>query len=91
MPARHRRGPGRSAAYTEIDMPHASVEELRGKISTGEYAIDSGKLAADILSKFALIRRVRRRLTSDEEAGAATEARRTTNSEKGPYFRAPRS
>ena len=73
-------------------MPHASLEELRGKISTGEYAIDSGKLAADILSKFALIRRVRRLLTSDEQAGAATDAaRRTTNSQKGPYFRAPRS
>jgi hypothetical protein len=52
-------------------MPKSSLEELRGQISAGEYAIDSGALAGDILSKFALIRRVGRLLMSEEAAGDA--------------------
>jgi hypothetical protein len=64
-------------------MPKSSLEELRGKISTGEYAIDSGMLAADILSKFALIGRVRRLLVSDEEGsehpGPSESLRRATS------------
>jgi hypothetical protein len=72
-------------------MPTTSLEELRGKISAGEYAIDSGKLAADILSKFALIRRVRRGLVDDDALGLATEPGRDDKVEKGPYFRVPRS
>ena len=55
-------------------MPKTSLEELRGRISAGEYAIDSGTLAGDILSKFALIGRVRRLLVGDDdEATAAPE------------------
>ena len=76
MAPRHRRGARRDQAYTEIDMQKASLEELRGKISTGEYSVDSGTLAADILSKFSLIGRVRDLLVDDEE-GAAGDAGRT--------------
>jgi Anti-sigma-28 factor, FlgM len=59
-------------------MPKASLEELKGQIASGQYAVDPGALADDILSKFAVIRRVARRLTSEDEAaggGAATSTR----------------
>lgn len=55
-------------------MATSSLEELRGRIAAGEYAVDSGELARDILSKFALIRRVRRRLLGDADEGAVGEA-----------------
>jgi hypothetical protein len=57
-------------------MPKASLEELKGRIAAGEYAIDSGKLAGAIFSKFELIRRVRRGLMGEDEEGAAGEAGR---------------
>jgi hypothetical protein len=59
-------------------MRKASVEELRGRISAGEYPVDSRKVAADILSKFALIGRVRRLLISEDEEGTADDAGRGT-------------
>ena len=55
-------------------MPKASLEELRGRISTGEYSVESGELARDMLSKFALIRRVRLLLMSEDENGADADA-----------------
>ena len=55
-------------------MRKASLEELRGQISSGEYGVDSGKLAADMLSKFALIGRVRQLLVGDDEDSAASRA-----------------
>jgi hypothetical protein len=51
-------------------MAKSSLAELRGQIAAGEYAIDSGELAGDILSKFAVIRRVGRWLMSEDEAAA---------------------
>jgi hypothetical protein len=58
-------------------MPTSSFKELKRRVCGGEYAVDSGELADDILSKFALIRRVRRSVISEEEAAAAeAEARR---------------
>jgi hypothetical protein len=59
----------------ERGMPKASLEELKGQIAAGQYAIDPGILAGDILSKVALIRRVRRMLTGEDEQGAGPEAR----------------
>ncbi len=57
-------------------MPKSSLEELRGQIAAGAYAIDSGVVAGDILSKFALIRRVGRMLMREDQEGAAGEAGR---------------
>jgi hypothetical protein len=57
-------------------MPTSSFSELKRRVSAGEYAVDSGELADDILSKFALIRRVRRSVISEEAAAAEAEARR---------------
>lgn len=54
-------------------MPKASLEELKGQIAAGQYAIDPGILAGDILSKLALIRRVRRMLLGEDEQGASPE------------------
>jgi hypothetical protein len=50
-------------------MPKASLDELRGRVSAGEYDVDAGALAGDMLSKFELIRRVRRMLMSGDEPG----------------------
>ena len=63
----------------ECGMPKASLEELKGQIAAGQYAIDPGILAGDILSKVALVRRVRRLLMGEGERGAETEAERGLN------------
>jgi hypothetical protein len=59
-------------------MPKSSLEELRARISAGSYTVDSGRLAGDILSKFALIRRVRREMIG-EGNGVPGDARRGRN------------
>jgi hypothetical protein len=56
-------------------MRKASLEELRGQISAGDYGIDSGKVAADILRKFSLIGRVRQLLVDEEDEGAEDDRR----------------
>lgn len=48
-------------------MPESSLEELKRRIATGEYAIDSGKLADTIISKLGVIRRVGRILAAQDE------------------------
>ena len=68
-------------------MPAFSPEELRGRIAAGQYAVDSSALAADMLSKFATIRRVRRTLMSEEgegEAGRAAQSRTRRGSRPAP-------
>ena len=69
-------------------MPKASVEELKGRIAAGEYAIDSGKVAGKILTDFALIRRVKRLLMGE---GALDEATRTPGPRSRRRTRATRS
>jgi len=54
----------------ERGMTKSSLDELRGRIAAGEYAVDSGALAGDILSKFEVIRRVGRWLMEADEADA---------------------
>jgi hypothetical protein len=70
----------------ECVMPKSSLEELRGQIAAGEYAIESSALAGDILAKFAVIRRVGRRLRSEDAEGAATDGRGApqTRRSRGP-------
>jgi hypothetical protein len=51
-------------------MANASLEELKGQIAAGEYAIDSHMVADRILSTFAVIRRVGRSLMSEDVEGA---------------------
>lgn len=51
-------------------MTTLSVEELKTQISAGEYTIGSAELAGDIVTKFALIRRVERLMSEGEEGGA---------------------
>lgn len=60
----------------ECGMPKASLEELKGQIAAGQYAIDPGILAGDILSKVSLVRRVRRLVMGEDERGAETETER---------------
>ena len=55
-------------------MPAATLDELRGRVSAGEYAIDSGEIAGEILTKFALVRKVTRLLMSEGEEPAADES-----------------
>ena len=55
-------------------MPKSSVEELRGQVAAGQYAVDPRVLADDIVSKLALIRRVRRVLLGEDEQGRASQA-----------------
>jgi hypothetical protein len=52
-------------------MPKVSIEELRAQVAAGGYAIDSHELAGAILTKFAMVRRVGRRLISEDEEPAA--------------------
>ena len=63
-------------------MPDTSLEELKRRIAAGEYAIDSRKLAGELLSKTALVRRVARFLTEegrdqDASRGPSTARSRT--------------
>ena len=56
-------------------MPKSSLNELRGVVATGQYAIDSHELAGDMLSKFALVRRVGRDLLGEDEGAAGDVGR----------------
>jgi hypothetical protein len=47
-------------------MTASSLEELKGRISAGQYAVSSADLASEIIAKFALVRRVSRQLHDDE-------------------------
>jgi hypothetical protein len=50
-----------------------SLDTLRGRISAGEYAVDSGAVASEIITKFALVRRVTRQLIREDDHGDAGE------------------
>jgi hypothetical protein len=54
-------------------MATSSLDELKGKVAAGEYAIDSGMLAGTILTDFALVRRVGRTLRSEDGDATAGE------------------
>jgi hypothetical protein len=56
-------------------MAASSLDELKGKVAAGEYAIDAGMVAGTILSNFSLIRRVGRTLRSEDEDGGTGEDR----------------
>jgi hypothetical protein len=53
-------------------MPEAFLEELKQRIASDDYAIDSGQVAGTILADMALIRRVRRLMSEDEETPERT-------------------
>jgi hypothetical protein len=57
-------------------MPKSSLNELKGVVAAGQYAIDSHELAGEILSKFAVIRRVRRDLPREDDEGTAGDVGR---------------
>ena len=46
-----------------------SLEQIRGQISTGKYAIDSSEVAGEILTKLAIVRRARRLINEGEGKG----------------------
>ena len=54
-------------------MRDASVEELKRRIASGRYPIDSRAVAEAILSKTAIIRRVKRSLMRQDEAIAGDQ------------------
>ncbi len=86
--------PGRpGGAYTRIAMPKSSLEELRGQISAGDYVVDSGKVAGEMLSTFTLIRRVRRLLIGDSETAMSARIARARGRRRAraQQPRAPRS
>ena len=67
-----------------MTMRKASLQELRGRISAGKYKVDSSDLAADILSKFALVGRVKKLLVSEDRdttphPGPSESLRRATS------------
>jgi preprotein translocase subunit SecA len=72
-------------------MSKSSLEELKGRIAAGQYAVDSRTVADDILSKFAVIRRVARRLVSEDEeaqqAAGGTAPARNRGSRAAPTRR----
>lgn len=51
-------------------MATLSFEELKRQISAGEYTISSADVAGEIVTKFALIRRVGRLMSAGEEGAA---------------------
>jgi hypothetical protein len=55
-----------------------STEELREQIAAGRYAVDSGTLAEEILTKVVTVRRVRRMLMSEGEERATVETGQAT-------------
>jgi hypothetical protein len=56
-------------------MPMSSIEELKAQVAGGGYAIDPDELAGAILTKFAIARRVGRRLISEDEESGADDGR----------------
>jgi hypothetical protein len=54
-------------------MATSSMDELRGRIAAGEYSVESGEIAGEILTKFALVRRVTRQLMAEDEAEAGPD------------------
>lgn len=54
-------------------MPDAYLEDLKRRIATGEYAVDSAALAQAIITKMALVRRTRRFLANEDERGSPGE------------------
>jgi hypothetical protein len=64
-------------------MATSSVAELKGRIAAGEYAVDSRKVAGEILFKSVMIRRVARMMSEDEEgaAGRGAQSRRRARSQ----------
>jgi hypothetical protein len=46
-----------------------SVEELKRQVSAGEYKIGAAEIAGEIVTKFALMRRVERLMSEGEEGG----------------------
>jgi hypothetical protein len=57
-------------------MAASSLDELKGRISAGQYEVSSADLADEIVSKFALVRRVSRQMREGEaEAGRPSRGR----------------
>ena len=54
-------------------MPDAYLEDLKRRIASGEYAVDSATLADVIITKMAVVRRVRRVLAGEAEQDAAAK------------------
>lgn len=69
-------------------MAKASLEELRGRVAAGEYAVDAAELAGVILADFSLVRRVRRLLIGASEEppdeGGGSSWRRRRRQRAGP-------
>jgi len=63
-------------------MPTARLDEIRGEISKGAYAIDSSAIAAEILTKAALVRMVKRLLMSEDEGRSPVDAGRADRPER---------
>jgi hypothetical protein len=67
-------------------MGNSSLEELKGQIAAGEYAIDSRMVADKILSTFAEIRRVGRSLMSEDVEGAEDAEGAAGEPARGPQL-----
>jgi hypothetical protein len=59
-------------------MSATSLDEIRGQVSAGSYAIDSKAVAADLLTKAALIRKVKPMLLGEDEQRSPAESGRAT-------------
>ena len=76
-------GAGPCRRRTLENVPTTSLEQIRGQISTGKYAIDSSEVAGEILTKLATVRRVRRLMNEGkgEERAPGPRPRRPAPSE----------
>ena len=63
-------------------MSKSSLNELQGVVAAGQYAIDSHELAGDMLSKFAVVRRVGRDLLGKDDDGAAGDVGRVSQASR---------
>ena len=74
-------GAGACRRRTLENVPTTSLEQIRGQISTGRYAIDSSEVAGEILTKLAIVRRARRLMNEGTERAPGPRPRRPAPSE----------
>ena len=69
---------------TQLNPQHEkhSLAELKHRIALGEYAVDPGVLAGEILWKLDVVRRVRRDLAADDSRGSEADRSRQPRSRR---------
>jgi hypothetical protein len=58
------------------------ITELKDRIARGEYAVDSGIVAGELIARLRMVRRIRRTLEPKAGGGAAVPARPRSGRER---------